>query len=244
MKNFKIKLLYCLTSILLFSNCDITGPIILPVNPEEQVNVIRTIDIDSFTGVRLYTSATVEITEGDMFSIEVTGPENIVSQIETETIVDNEVLNLQYEEFFSNTQVDIRISMPSVQYLENIGTGNIVGQNTFKDHNLSILLIGTGDIDVIAEVAEIEAEIIGTGNILLAGYTPKLSNILKGTGNLLAFNLEAERAVLTNYGQGDMEVLVTTSLACGIFGTGSILYQGNPNIEADLKGTGVLINAN
>ncbi len=244
MKNLKTKLLYCLISMLLFSNCDIAGPIILPVNPEEQVNVTRTIDIDTFTGIRLYTSANVEITEGAMFFIEVTGPENIVSQIETETMVDNDVLNLQYEEFFSNTQVDIRITMPSVQYLENIGTGSIVGQNTFTNHNLSIVLIGTGDIEVVAEVDEIEAEIIGIGNIILAGYTPELSFILKGIGNLLAFNLETERAVLTNYGQGNMEVLVTTSLACGIFGQGSILYQGNPRIEANIKGTGVLINAN
>ena len=218
--------------------------IILPVNPEEQINVTRTIDIDDFTGVRLYTSADVEITEGETFFIEVTGPENIVSKIETETIVDNEVLTFQYEEFFSNTQVDIRITMPSVQYLENIGTGSIVGQNTFNNHNLSIVLIGTGDIEVVAEVDEIEAEIIGIGNIILAGYTPELSFILKGIGNLLAFNLEAERAVLTNYGQGDMEVLVTTSLACGIFGQGSIFYQGNPRIEANLRGMGVLVNAN
>ncbi len=169
MKILKFSLLSSLVSILLFSSCST-----LPLNRNEQVNVTRSININSFTGIRLQTSANVEITEGEKFSIVATGPENIVSQIEALTIDNDGILTILYEQVYRNTQVDISITMPSVQYLENRRTGKIVGRNTFKTENLNIKLLGTGNIEVAVDVVEVGVNLIGTGNVILSGKTSSM----------------------------------------------------------------------
>ena len=239
MKILKFSLLSSLVSILLFSSCST-----LPLNRNEQVNVTRSININSFTGIRLQTSANVEITEGEKFSIVATGPENIVSQIEALTIDNDGILTILYEQVYRNTQVDISITMPSVQYLENRRTGKIVGRNTFKTENLNIKLLGTGNIEVAVDVVEVGVNLIGTGNVILSGKTSKLNDDHKGTGHLLAFDLNAEKVWLWSFGTGHIKVWAVASLECGLYGTGSIFYQGHPTIDSQIKGTGALVNAN
>ena len=240
MKYFQSYLWSCLVGVLLFSSCKI----ILPVNPNEQVNVTQKIDLHSFTGIRLYTAANIEITEGPSYSIIATGPKNIIRQLETATVGDDSVLTFRYQQFFSNTKVDIAITMPSIQQLESFGSGNIIGQNTFKNQNLRIALFGTSTIEVAVAVPEVAVDLAGAGNVILAGKTAKLNGTIKGVGDILAFNLNAENASLWSFGTGDMKAWAASDMDCGIYGTGSIYYRGHPTIDSQIKGTGILVNAN
>ena len=240
MKYFQALLWSGLAGLLLLSSCKI----ILPVNPNKQVNITQKIDLNSFTGIRLYTAANIEITEGPTYSIIATGPENIIRQLETATVGDDSILTFRYKQFYSNTKVDIAITMPNIQQLESFGSGNIIGQNTFKNQNLSIALFGTSTIDVMVDVAEVAVDLVGAGNVHLAGKTSKLNGTIKGVGHILAFDLNAENASLWSFGTGNMKAWAATDMDCGIYGTGSIYYRGHPTISSQIKGLGALVNAN
>lgn len=220
------------------------NPLVLPNNSEKQVVVTKEIKLHSFTGIKNYTSANIEITEGEVFSIVATGPEKIVDQIEKEKVVNDNILTFRYKQVYLNTRVNISITMPSVQYLENVGTGKMVGQNTFKSPNLTIKLLGTGPIDVAVDAEVVDVDLIGTGNVILKGNTSKLFGTIKGTGNILAFDLKSTRAGLWNFGTGNTKAWVTSNLECEIPGTGSIYYVGSPTIQSKINGPGELINAN
>ena len=134
--------------------------------------------------------------------------------------------------------------MPSVQYLESFRSGNIVGQNTFINHNLRIALFGTSTIDVVVDVAEVAVDLAGAGNVILTGKASKLNGTIKGVGHILAFDLNTENASLWSYGTGHIKGWVASRIDCGIYGTGSIYYRGDPTINSQIKGLGALVNRN
>ena len=90
MEIFKYTLLSCFV-ILLLPSCKLVDQLVLPVNPEKQVIVTRTIDLDSFIGIRSYTSANIEITEGETFSIVAKGPAAIINRMKAKTIVKDSI---------------------------------------------------------------------------------------------------------------------------------------------------------
>lgn len=146
------------------------------------------------------------------------------------------------------------------------------GRNTVEVHFVSINYLVTknpvlltnkgvlkGDLiswDGIGEIAEgrlvIDCNVFiftnsanTLGNIMLAGRTDILSVFNRYGSNVFADSLKCVSAEITNESIGDVIVNASQNVSAWIWGSGNILYRGNPvAILKEKKGSGQLIQIN
>jgi hypothetical protein len=138
----------------------------------------------------------------------------------------------------------IYITLPEITYLEISSSGNIYGENNFDVEDVLLEIDGSGDMDLALDADDIDAVIEGSGNIQLEGTANDIFLRLEGSGLFRAFGLACRRANIRVDGSGDAEVTVAEELRVRILGSGDVLYKGNPVVDADINGSGRVIDAN
>ena len=199
--------------IILFSSCtkSITG---------EGAMVNETRNIPAFTGIKLEGSGNVEIQQGSIQSVHVSGYANLV-QIYS-TFVSGGMLVLKFEE-----NNNIRKN--------NVKTTIVVPDLT------SVQIHGSGGIQVngFANAGNFSASIEGSGKIVLTGSVfTKLATSINGSGDIDAKDSPAPEVKVDINGSGYIAVNCLQQLNARISGSGDVEYWGNPTVNADISGSG------
>lgn len=199
--------------------------------------------LPAFTGVALSINADVYIEQGAEQKVVVTAQQNIIDLIELD--VHDGVWDISFDGCaFSFSDVKITITVPEIEKLVLTSSGNIYGIGQLETNLIDLVNTGSGEIDLDLVDTGIDATITGSGDIQLSGQTQSLGVVVTGSGDFEAFGLEAEDAVLTISGSGDIECTVTGDLKVTISGSGDVYYKGNPSIDVTISGSGKLIDAN
>ncbi|WP_459213122.1 GIN domain-containing protein [Aquimarina rhabdastrellae] len=204
--------------------------------------------LGTFSKIELKSTFDVNITEGNTHEVEVTGYENLIAYLDF--IVEEDVLILQFEEgCYSNVNLEVNVSLPSLAAITNDGTGDISVKSSFAGmSNLELNIKGTGVIQTVDTSFDINdkltATLAGTGAININGVARNLEVTHNGTGSFKAFGLQTEEAIVNSNATGDTEVNVSNTLNVTIGGVGNIYYKGQPTINSTITGTGQLIDAN
>ena len=205
--------------------------------------VTKELSISNFTGVKLAVNADVFITQGDDFLVEVKGSDNIVDLIETK--VQNDIWIIDFDQCVRNVkQLEIFITMPTIEYLKVSGSGLIRGENTFTVNDVELYISGSGDMDLALEGDDIDGKISGSGDMRLEGFAQKMKFKINGSGDLRAFDYKLERVNIQISGSGDAEVRASDDLDVKITGSGDVYYKGNPSVNVQITGSGKVIDAN
>ena len=205
--------------------------------------VSEVLDMEEFTGVKLTTDGDVFITQGEDFSVEVRGQENILDILEID--VQNDIWEIEFDRCVRNVEgFEVFITMPEIEYLAVTGSGLIRGENTFEVNDIELKVSGSGDIDIVLNADDIDGRISGSGEINLEGGASTLDFRISGSGDLQAFDLIVDRADIEISGSGDAEVNVNDDLDVKITGSGDVLYKGNPSVSVQITGSGEVIDAN
>lgn len=115
------------------------------------------------------------------------------------------------------------------------GTGDVDGES-LRCVSLSATVSGTGDIDIDDIRSDMfKLSVSGTGSADVGGRTNEFTVTVSGTGSVKAGNLRADVVNATVSGTGSLSCYAVKELYATESGTGSIRYDGNPNI-VDIKG--------
>lgn len=205
--------------------------------------VTESFSIDDFEGIELDIAADVYITQGDNFSIEVQGQQNILNELELE--VKGDILDIDFDDCVRNyDDLMFWISMPELDFVRICGSGRIFSENFITANDIVLEISGSGDIDLGLSADDIETKISGSGKILLEGTANDLDAVISGSGDVRAFDLISEKVDCRISGSGDMEVHATDKLDVKITGSGDVYYKGNPEVNVDITGSGDVVNAN
>ena len=109
---------------------------------------------------------------------------------------------------------------------------------------MNIFLSGSGELDFAIDTDDLDVELTGSGDIYLEGDIRTLNADVSGSGWLRAFELITDLADIRIEGSGSAEVTVLTDLDVFISGSGDVLYKGSPFINAQIPGSGAVIDAN
>ncbi|MCB0838204.1 MAG: DUF2807 domain-containing protein [Bacteroidetes bacterium] len=250
--------IFMLSLIALMSSCDFDGICTQGTGPL----VTDTLQIASFTGIELSTSADVYISKGATQLVEVRGQQNLIDILETD--VTSDVWKIDFPGCVRNMDdLEIYITLPELTYAKISGSGNIVGQDTFSTSLMELKISGAGDISLEAIATQLDVKISGSGNMILGMDTDQLTSeingagdlylqgtaethysLVRGSGNIEAFDLVTDHTEVKISGAGDAEVTANLQLDVNISGSGNVYYKGNPAINADIKGSGHLQDAN
>lgn len=222
----------------LVSSCD---ELDCPRATGDQLN--KTFDLIDFDELEFELGCEVIITQADDYSIEISGREEIVSDIEVRKSGDK--LSFTMEECYDNVdETIITISMPDLEKIESQGSSNIQSGNLWELDNLDIAVIGSADMDLSLELDYLEVKITGSGDLKFGGIATEVDYEIEGSGDIEAFELDTEDADVKVTGSGDIELTASETLKIDIDGSGDVYYRGQPELDVSIDGSGDVINAN
>ena len=193
-----------------------------------------------FSQISLEGSAEVNVTFGNVESVNISGEDNIISLIETNVVNHKLIIKTKPLMTYSATKpVVINITMKTLEGLSLSGSGNI-NISKFEGDAFDVNLAGSGDINFSGYSGEsIDVDLPGSGTIVLAGSASRIQISLGGSGNILANKLQAKSATVTLNGSGNIKVYCSESLNATLNGSGNIQYEGNPlTVNKKVNGSG------
>ncbi len=205
--------------------------------------VTQEITVPDFTGVKLEIAADVYITQGDDYSVIVTGQQNIIDELERD--VQNGRWEIEFDGCVKNySELTIFIEMPLVDYLSISGSGTIYGENTLYVDEIDLKISGSGDIIFDLNAYKIDAKVSGSGKMKLSGEAEIANYKISGSGDYHNFQLETLVTEVNISGSGNAEVFVEDYLEVDITGSGDVYYKGYPTLDVRITGSGNVIDAN
>ena len=216
----------------IFQDCDRgDGPVV------EEV-----LSMSDFTGIDLKINANVYITQDDFFEIVAKGEQNVIDELELD--VRNDTWDIEFDNCMKDYELDIYITMPTVEYLAIAGSGEIRGETFINAQDITLRISGSGDMCLGLESQNVDAKITGSGDMELEGIAEQFDLKITGSGDVQAFKLISERADVEITGSGDASVHVLEFLRTKITGSGDVFYKGFPDLDVDITGSGDVVDAN
>lgn len=184
--------------------------------------ITETRNIPAITSVQLEGSAEVEIMQGNVQSVTVSGYENLVPIFITQ--VNNGNLVLRFEDPYYNVRrnnIKVTIVVPDLLAVRSNGSGQISISNFLNKINFNASINGSGNITVNnSSFIKMVLDVNGSGNIKAYGCT--------------AGDTEAEI-----HGSGNIEITCINKITAHIYGSGNIDYWGNPvATDVQISGSG------
>lgn len=202
----------------------------------------ETYDVSGFSKLDIGVRGTVSLSQGDTESLTITGPEDVVSDIEVEVI--NGRLTVDYgpknwiEQFFSGEEdaVEVEVSMSTVEEVMVSGGSEIIGATPIEADNLRVGVSGAGEIDLQISANRLRSEISGAGEMNLEGSADTHDIDISGAGTVRAADLETSSSSIRVSGAGECEVYATSDLDVDVSGAGTVRYRGEPTISQSVSG--------
>lgn len=214
----------------------------------------KEVKIEKFNQIKLLGSLAVVYTQSTngRSELKITGSDNLLDLVECK-VVDN-TLSVQYRgnvnvRFGTVGRLQIIASSPSLKEVELQGSGDVILQNELSCTNLTLNLIGSGDIkaDGIVCTGKFLATLQGSGDIVVLKKVHAASAALKlfGSGDLQVNNLVAKSASADLQGSGDLNVRGANTIGDAnlkLNGSGNLDFVGikADYVKADLQGSGDL----
>lgn len=195
-------------------------------------------EVSSFQGVAVSGPFETELSEGE-FEVKLQGDDNLLPLISTQ--VEDGVLRIKSEESFASKQgIVVSVSLPELNSLQQMGSGDVEGRTDFTSEMLALSNAGSGDLELSGAFDKLVVNASGSGDIALSGTVQEQAINLSGSGNYEAQSLECTGDATVNLnGSGNCTVKVTGELLVQLTGSGNVLYEGSPgSVKSNVSGSG------
>lgn len=205
-----------------------------------QEKIEQAFELSGFTRIDLQGSSSLEIVQGDSFSVVATGAPEAVALARAEVKGDTLKLWVEpnHKRFFGvvtvsdGQSVDYRVSLPEVEAVEVTGSGE-ANAETLESENLVLKVTGSGDLTVKKVAAEsLIAAVTGSGDLALGTVLSVRSEAsIRGSGDLVFDSFAGEDLETDIKGSGDMVINGRVgTVRVNIMGSGDFLGR---NLQAD-----------
>jgi hypothetical protein len=227
--------LIAFTTMTLLTSCE-------KINGKGEV-ITETRSTGNYSGISLAMSATVYFTTDSVYSLQISGQENILREIVTR--VEGTHLSIYVRDGISlgsHESIILYIKSPDVKDLNISGSGDIFVDNPWTASNLSVNISGSGTLRINDIHADLVSAIIsGSGTFrATSGQVNREELTISGSGTIDLRNVEAKTAYATTSGSGDTYLHATDLLDVTISGSGIVWYYGTPVINTQISGSGSL----
>jgi hypothetical protein len=122
--------------------------------------------------------------------------------------------------------------------LQLLGSG-AMELGALRCERLEVLISGSGALKLgRLRAEELEARLRASGDFSVAGQARQQQWHLSGSGDVRAAELSGEVARLRSFGSGDASLGALESLEAALFGSGDLVYAGQPRLSQRSLGSG------
>ena len=206
-------------------------------------------DLRDFEKIEIFGSPTVYFTQADSFSVKVKGPENLISDIITDTqgrtlSIRNRgkvgIINMSV----GGDRLSVYVSSPDLIGISLFGSGDFISERRIDTDKIDIALKGSGDIhlhDLICD--DCHVELIGSGDVDIDRLeTATASAVLIGSGDIDLREWNVQSTSLALKGSGDIDVSFEGNCGrvdCELQGSGDISLKGRiGHLSKQKRGSG------
>lgn len=203
--------------------------------------------LKTFENLELHDHINIVIIQSDEHAVEIDGPENLLSKIET--AVESGVLNISnantcnFVRSFKN-EITVKVYAPYIIDIQNRGTGDISTQDTLRYSYLKIEnrhAAGTVRINFVGD-SLIAYTHTGVADFILNGKVLKAELFNQGVGRIAAEGLKAEQTYINNSSINDIRAHCSGYLFAINYFSGDIFVVGDPeNRDIVREGNGNII---
>ncbi|MCL2063607.1 MAG: DUF2807 domain-containing protein [Candidatus Cloacimonetes bacterium] len=143
----------------------------------------------------------------------------------------------------AKTKLQLYISAPSIERIEQAGSGKIVFDPFVDLPKLNFDIAGSGNIylpDI--KVDQLSFDIAGSGTVNVSGHADILKIDSAGAGNINAKDLIAQKVNIDAAGAVSANVYAAEELKIDLAGAGRVNYWGNPRVNRSVAGIGRITN--
>jgi len=186
-------------------------------------------------------SIDVYITKDTSYQVKVEAGKNVINSIETDVVNQQLIIRQNKVNVINEKPIRVFLSVDSLTYIELNGSGNFDAEQ-LNSSTLSIVLNGSGNADANINANTLNSSIDGSGNFDLLGNCQTYNGEIEGSGNISARYLYTQDCNFTIEGSGNGTVNVSNNLNANIYGSGNIIYYGNPSsVSSNIQGSGQII---
>ncbi|GET20217.1 head GIN domain-containing protein [Prolixibacter denitrificans] len=198
-----------------------------------------------FTEISLRVSGDVHLMQGDNQSVEIKAKASTINKLITEVKDRKLVIRFSTTDSWFKSwnpgKIDIYITIPQIDALSVSGSGSILSDDEITSRILDLAVSGSGDIKLTDLSAEkVSAAVSGSGDIYLEGSdtSDSFEAAISGSGDIKASELKAKNVDVKISGSGDCDVYAVDQLKVRVIGSGTVRYDGNPQIDSNVSGSG------
>jgi hypothetical protein len=202
----------------------------------------ETRSVSGFDAIASSGSFSVHVKIDGSETLSLSGPEDLLNQIET--VVEHGTLKIKFknEHWWSdnhnNERVDVYVTAKKLETLINSGSGSIKVEGTCTGGEIKVVLSGSGSISTAIKGEEVNATISGSGNINLDGSVRDASVAISGSGSLYGKNLHTSTCSVAISGSGNVSIEAEKQLSASLMGSGSVRYSGSASVSTTKMGSG------
>lgn len=195
--------------------------------------------VSSFAAIDVNGPVTTVVTAGTTPSITVEADDNVIDRVTTR-VGPNGVLSVGMDPGgYSNFTATIRIVTPAISSIATRGSGSTSLEQGTTSATFILDNYGSGPLTVSGLAAvSLTSNLHGSGSITLSGSVGTLNIRNSGSANVNAFDCTSQSARVAIFGSGSCQVDVNTLLVADIFGSGNIVYEGDPEVRTSGTGSG------
>lgn len=226
----------------LLTSCNIVDLTGVRIITPSDVNMSENRAVSSFNAINFSTWGKVNVIQGDQESLNISGPDNLVPEIET--MVQNGTLIIKNRSNFtinplnSQNPLVFTIVVKELTSLDVSGAGDVQVES-LSTSSLTIDMSGAGKITQNQLATDnLRVDLSGVGSIIITGEAKKATIVLSGVGSVDSPDLKITTADIKVSGMGGATLWVTDQLNGEISGAGSVSYYGNPQLQTNTSGVG------
>ncbi len=195
-----------------------------------------------FTSIDFSTFGKVNIVQGNVESLNISGPDNLLPEISTG--VSNGTLTIKNKENFTVTSLNSKdvltftIVAKDLSAITVSGLGDVQVE-AFNSPSMDLTMSGAGNV-VMNQLTSgnLVVNLSGLGGLNLSGSATQATIDLSGAGSVNAPDLKIQSANIILSGLGNATLWVTGRLTGNISGAGSVSYYGSPQASTQASGLG------
>lgn len=200
----------------------------------------------AFDKIVLNDNVNLVLTQGEDYSISVTGGKNVLKKVRTD--IDDRVLKIENRNSCNwmrnfNREITVYANFETIQEIEYRGSGDISCTNTIVQDSLMLQVWeGAGKVEMDVDMTRNYIYFhIGTADIYYRGNA-HLSYVTGSSfGPIYAQNLKSNFTYIANHGSNNCYVQADLNIEATISSLGSIYYWGDAEPLLNKTGSGSLI---
>lgn len=184
-------------------------------------------------------SAKVIISTGSNEEVIVEADDNLINLINTYVKNNKLIISFANVSYRSRYMV-IYVTMKDINGIKVKGSGDIVSKGQIKTNDLTVLVEGSGDVNIANILANaVSVAVFGSGDVRIAGLAEILNAEIIGSGDIAANRLQTKDANVKIVGSGDCMLDTSNQAMVKIMGSGDlILYREPKIIKRSILGSG------